>query len=599
MRHSDARLNYHVWSMNQRQHAQETTEQPPWQSCSSITMLSLPWVFSQRHPLDTSDFIREAERRGFDLDLSTLRELYRHGLLAPLVAIHDRRVGEPIKVAGTEPERAVTRLRQLRMARDGGKLQDLAAGPFRPHLAFERAGAQPHRWWNGLLYSWHQLLSLPRLRPLLTRRRRRRRGGRLLTNLPSPDIFLLGDAARFRRIAIAATALEARYLPVLNPEWIHLSNAEPDEWQEYRSSFDAEAVSKALNYTAVNAREDAEFLLVRAHSMDPLGRSWGQLVRRAPRDAWKDLKDAALSAMDLRETAEILLLFYEDLVEHGGAEALPDLASALAWHPLHERLSYRRDSLDQDLMRLGISPHPRVVLAVEGETEQIHIPQVWKALGCADAPEVVRVLKLGGADHDLKKVAALAAAPLVGPKVGSQLYYPLIKPPTQLLVAIDPDRRYGTPQKVERERLGIVNEIRDVLKAQGATAPDEELDHLVEIRTWSERCYEFAHFNDEELADALAMVHSTLNGSTREELVASIAAERERRKDIKEVWSQWDYGPSKTNLAEALWPILERKIHAAMADETAPLPEIAEVVQHAYMTAQRWRYHSFALTAAE
>ena len=145
-------------------------------------------------------------------------------------------------------------------------------------------------------------------------------------------------------------------------------------------------VSKVLSYTAENAHEDAELLLVRAHSIDPVGWSWSRLIRRAPRDSWKDLQGAALSAMDLRETAEILLLFHQDLVDHGKAEALPDMAASIAWHPLHERLSFRQDTLDQDLMRLGISPHPRVVLAIEGDTEEVHVPKVWKALGYSEAP---------------------------------------------------------------------------------------------------------------------------------------------------------------------------------------------------------------------
>lgn len=393
--------------------------------------------------------------------------------------------------------------------------------------------------------------------------------------------------------------MEARYLPVLDPEWIHISNADPDEWREYRATFDAVAVSETLKYTAENAREDAEFLLVRAHSIDPLGRGWSQLVRRAPRDSWKDLKDAALSAMDLRETAETLLLFYEDLVQHTKAEPLPEMGSMMAWHPLHERLSYRRDTLDQDLMRLGISPHPRVVLAIEGDTEEVHIPKVWKALGYADAPELVRTLKLGTVTRDLQKVAALAAAPLVARKMIGQDFWELIKPPTKLLVAVDPKGRYFGPGKVSKTRADILNEIRYVLKAQGAQTSDEELDHLVEIYTWSERCYEFTHFTNEELADGIMAVHTTVNGLMRDELIRALAAERRRRKDIKEVWSLWSYGVSKVKLAEALWPVLERKIQTAKSDDTAPVPEIVEVVQHAYMTAQSWRYKSFVLTATE
>ena len=45
------------------------------------------------------------------------------------------------------------------------------------------------------------------------------------------------------------------------------------------------------------------------------------------------------------------------------------------WHPLQERLGYRHRTLDEDLMGLGLSPHPRVVLAVEGDTEMTHVPR--------------------------------------------------------------------------------------------------------------------------------------------------------------------------------------------------------------------------------
>jgi hypothetical protein len=44
-------------------------------------------------------------------------------------------------------------------------------------------------------------------------------------------------------------------------------------------------------------------------------------MRRAPSRAWKELKDAALSALDYRIAAEILLLYYEDLA--GRALFLP------------------------------------------------------------------------------------------------------------------------------------------------------------------------------------------------------------------------------------------------------------------------------------
>jgi len=212
----------------------------------------------------------------------------------------------------------------------------------------------------------------------------------------------------------------------------------------------------------------------------------------------------------------------------------------------------------------------------------------------------MRILKVGGADRQLAKVAALAAAPLVGGEIEGSDGWWMIKPPTRLLVAVDPEGQFGTPAKAARTQAKIIQEIQDVLKAQGVTnAKTTEIEELVEIRTWSASCYEFAHFSDDELADGIMAVHTTINGLTREQLIDHLAIERRRRKDIKEVWSQWGYKPSKVKLAHALWPTLEGKIQQLLADPNAPVPEVVEVVNKAYLIAQRWRYQSFVLEADE
>jgi antitoxin component HigA of HigAB toxin-antitoxin module len=182
--------------------------------------------------------------------------------------------------------------------------------------------------------------------------------------------------------------------------------------------------------------------------------------------------------------------------------------------------------------------------------------------------------------------------------------------PTRLMVATDPEGEYFAPDKVEKTRTQIINEIKSVLKAQGAKTTDDELEELVEIRTWSQSCYEFAHFTNEELADGIAEVHTTCNGWSRDELIAALAYWCGRGKDVKRVWEsgkwdpqlnrpsgKWAHKVSKVKLAHALWPVLERKIQQAKVDEAALVPEIVEVVQRAYWTAQRWRYQSFVLTA--
>ena len=284
-------------------------------------------------------------------------------------------------------------------------------------VAFERGKQKSRGWWNGLIYSWYQLLVLPQLEQVLARRTYQKRGGRLIARLPKPDPILVDRADKLRKLTIALTALEPRYLPNLDPEWIQLSNVpDPRDWQAYRAGFDPVQMQAWLQYPVGQVRQDAEWLLSRAHHMDPVGADWARLMRHGPAKSRKYLKDASLLAMDDRIAAEMLLRFYEDPAHRGQAEPLPDLSISMGWHPLHERLSFHPDTLDEDLIRLGISPHPRVVLALEGDTEMYHAPRVWKALEYSDAPELMRLLKLGSVSQDLKKVAALTAAPLVSEK---------------------------------------------------------------------------------------------------------------------------------------------------------------------------------------
>jgi len=155
-----------------------------------------------------------------------------------------------------------------------------------------------------------------------------------------------------------------------------------------------------------------------------------------------------------------------------------------------------------------------------------------------------------------------------------------------------------------------LDEIRDVLRTQGVEHPNpDELGHLVEIRVWNAPCYEFAHFTDEELADGITAAHDTVNGWSREELIAALKHWRDQGKDIKLVWyrggptaqpnrwtGKWEYEVSKVKLAEALWPALLRKIQLAMVTEGAPVPPIMQVIADAYHLAQQRRYLSFVIT---
>ena len=252
---------------------------------SSVEAASLPWAFTQHQPLSTADFLKEAGRRGVRLDLLILRELHRRGIVEPFVYVSNHRVGPVPAPVGEEPRRGGTLLQQLRYGRDRGRLDDPATSAFRPRLRFDHPdGSAARGWWNGLLYSWYQLLACPELDGLLAHRKGWRTAtGVVIVRLPEPGPIMLDRAARLRTMAVVLTALEARYLPVLDPEWLQLINADQDEWQRYRDGFDPVAASAQLGCPATQARQDAEWLLSWARNLDPVGDSWSQLIWRRPR----------------------------------------------------------------------------------------------------------------------------------------------------------------------------------------------------------------------------------------------------------------------------------------------------------------------------
>lgn len=105
---------------------------------------------------------QRGKRPAARLDLLILRELYRREILAPFVYVSNRRVGPVPAAVGEEPRRGGTLLQQLRYSRDRGRLSDPAAAAFRPRLRFDHPdGGAARGWWNGLLYSWYQLLACP------------------------------------------------------------------------------------------------------------------------------------------------------------------------------------------------------------------------------------------------------------------------------------------------------------------------------------------------------------------------------------------------------------------------------------------------------
>lgn len=59
---------------------------------STLTLLSMPFIFTQDELLTSRDFLKKAKERGYDLSLDRLQQLHRHSLLVPFYRVTDTAV---------------------------------------------------------------------------------------------------------------------------------------------------------------------------------------------------------------------------------------------------------------------------------------------------------------------------------------------------------------------------------------------------------------------------------------------------------------------------------------------------------------------------
>jgi hypothetical protein len=570
-----------------------------------LVAASESWAFTQQDPLSTSEFCKEAAKRRLPLHEEQLPDLWRVGALAPFVEIRSKPLHPASPPKLSEPYFSGSgHLGALRHALENGRLADPVQLGFRPQLRFYRPAAANHNrsWWNGLLYSRWQLLGLYDLRSLLSEGKWKRTSNERLGTwrLRTLSQWETQIAERSRQLAALLVALEARYLPVLELGWLHIRGAIDEQWETFVQHFDPAAVLARLNREPVDLLRLANILLVSARRSDPLGQNWSELLRRAPQRTWDDLSGDALVALDHRIAAEILLLCYEDLAARGTVAPLIECNDV--FYTERERISYRSRPLDINLSSLGLSPHPGVILVIEGETEEILVPLVRDHIRVPGQAEVIQSVVLRGVSRDLTKLAAFASAPLLGEKKPSHSQgdvWVTVKPPTRLMVVVDPDAPYDSPENVEEQRRLIVEEIIAVVRAQGVEPNRDDIESLVFVKTWSESCFEFAHFTDDELAEALLKVHPHCGGQDKARLVAALKVQRDHGCDIKNVWKNWRPPASKKALARELWPVLRGKLDAAASNPTVILPPIAEVLISAFQEAMHRPHGLFVLRGTE
>jgi hypothetical protein len=560
----------------------------------TLILLDEPFTFSQQRPLEPRQFIDEAQTCGIWMSEQELEAWHRVRLLVPLYRL--ARDGRAIASAYRRGEDAYylahwhpTSRADLIEAHANARLHDPAAETF---IARRRLKRRLDEWSyesSVYLYSRHQLTALPflrRVRPQLELKQAKSDIVARLVNHGSVKI-LRGRAAHLRDAAIAATLLEPAYHSRIYQR-LSLPREEDfiafDRWRRTRPLLRS---LRLLDVDAAWIKDAAQLLHLEAEHIDPLG-GWAEVVAAGDPEKWKSLSGTARAALELRISAELLLLYHDALHRAHRAPALPT-PPPRTHGPFDNRLKRRRP-LNALLTDFGLSPHPHVVVAVEGETELVLFPRVMQQLGISTDDDFIAVEDAVGADRDLSPLVAYAVAPRVvrasRAETGGR-YVRLERPPTRLFVIFDAENAFATATARRERRDKWTNRLMQALPRDLRTpVVARQIRPFVTVATWTRTgtSFEYAHFTDREIATAAAALDRRPRQPTLEKRIQLVAKLRAQRGNLDEM-----LGPiSKVALAEKIWPVLEAKIERALERGTERRIPIVRAVHRAYRLATEY-----------
>lgn len=555
---------------------------------SSLELLSLRYPFSQVGLLSADEFAKQAERRRSrgmhslpPVNTQVLEELHRHGVLIPLFRV-DLAAGEPgrqvdISDSLTAKHVLTTFVGELLRGAAEGRAADPATEGSTPWPTTRRRTLWPTVD-AGYLYSRHQLLGLDVAVSFVAKLTARREDNRTTWRLEEddrPNAPTREALAMWRSLAIILSALDTYYWPFMT----HTVRHELDVWRAARLAFDPKEMLTWLGLPSEQITAQESNLRLMATFRDDLG-DFYDIVRRAKAGAWDTLRGDPLAALDCRLAADILDRFADEL----NLEGRPSLEHT----PLGQQgLSARPQSLDATLTDLRVSPFPSLVIGVEGATEYKLVPRVMDLLEVELDRNWISIIDFGGTDRDLSLLARYAGEPVLDKDFGDAVV--LERPITRFLILTDAEHKYATLKDRNYQRKLLLDSLTQNIPPdlRGDYYSKEPDSRIVEIRTWGKLPFEFAHFTDRQLADAMLRIAAVPYPRGPAALVNAIKMQRthDPSPNVDDVFRRWrGSGLSKTKLADALWPVLEKRIRRAIARGEQG-PPIMQALARAYAMA--------------
>lgn len=183
--------------------------------------------------------------------------------------------------------------------------------------------------------------------------------------------------------------IQNKYLPhVKQPGYVITTNThypinDYKEWTELQKNIVPEEIIKTLGIEEEEIKKYRKYLGYRGLTIDPM-EHWYDLIKYIGYNKRKRLKGDALLAQDFYIMSDMLRLFLEDLTVNKQLETRIIFDSGKGQGHVRnygKELNYiDRDVLIKILREFGINPKPKLVLIVEGDTEEKAIPIIANSM---------------------------------------------------------------------------------------------------------------------------------------------------------------------------------------------------------------------------
>lgn len=341
----------------------------------------------------------------------------------------------------------------------------------------------------------------------------------LLKNVRKWEEFLkkrletLGQDATHDKFVELLIFIQNKYLPLVKQSGhiivtgdIYDSMDNIEKWNELQEKIIPEEIIRTLDLEAEEIKRYRESIGGQGLSIDPMER-WYDLIKYIKYDERQKLKGKALLAQDFFIISDMLRLFLEDLTGNKQLETGSIFDSMQGRGKLRiygKELNYiDRDVLIKILREFGINPKPRLVLIVEGYTEETAFPIIANSMDIPLDRFDIEIINIRGINKDPRELLIYHSTPDIY-QIEKESY---IHPErTKIFIILDNEGGkngwFINPKKEIEKMMREVLSIIEKRLNKKVSLDKIFFENTVKYNIWDNN-FEYDNFSNEELSREL------------------------------------------------------------------------------------------------